>query len=117
MRAHALAGLLTVATGLLVAQAQASPAPTLEFEEGPLAAAPTTGGLISGAGLTAIGAPLIGSASQSILQFDGTVTLGIFNPLQVIVTEFNLTTLGALSSFVAAVSGQLPASSSVSWSA
>jgi hypothetical protein len=82
-----------------------------------LAAALNTSGSISGAGLTAIGAPLIGSATQSILRFGGTVTLGVFNPLQVRVTEFNLTNLGVLSSFVAAISGVLPVSSSVSWSA
>ena len=117
MRVHALAGLLTVAAGLLAAQAQAVPSPTIEFEEGPLAAAPNTSGEISGGGLTAIGAPLIGSATQSILQFGGAVTLGVFDPLQVSVTEFNLTSPGALSSFVSAINGVLPASSSVSWAA
>ncbi len=117
MHARILAGLLTAATGLLSAHAQAALTPTIEFEEGPLAAALNTSGSISGAGLTAIGAPLIGSATQSILRFGGTVTLGVFDPLQVRVTEFNLTTLGTLSSFVFAISGVLPASSSVSWSA
>ncbi len=117
MRARVLAGLLTAATGLLSIQAQAALTPTLEFEEGPLAAAPTTGGSLSGAGLTATGAPLIGSATQSVLRFDGNVTVGIFNPLQISVTEYNLTNPGAVNSFVAAISGTLPASTAVSWAA
>ena len=118
MRAYILASLLTAATGLLSVPAQAAPTPTLEFEEGPLASVPTTGGIVSAAGLTATGAPLVGSATQSILQLDGNITLGPFDPLQISVTEFNLTNLGgALHSFVAAISGVLPASASVSWTA
>jgi len=117
MRAHVLAGVLTAATGLLTAKAQAVPLPTIEFEAGPLASVPVTTGSVSAAGISVTGAPLIGSATQSILRFGGTVTLGVFNPLQVRVTEFKLTTLGTLSSFVFAISGVLPASSSVSWSA
>lgn len=117
MRARVLAGLLTAVTGLLSVQAQAALTPTIEFEEGPLATAPVTSGSISGAGLTATGAPAIGSATQSILQFGGAVTLGAFNPLRVSVTEFNLTSLGALHSFVAAINGVLPASSTLSWAA
>jgi hypothetical protein len=117
MRARVLAGLLTAATGFLSAQAQAGLPPTIEFEEGPLASTPITTGSVSVGGFTVTGAPLIGSATQSILQLGGTVTLGVFDPLQVSVTEFNLTSLNGLSSFVAAISGELPASSSVSWSA
>jgi hypothetical protein len=117
MRARILAGLLTAATGLLSVQAQAALTPTLEFQEGPLASVPVASGSISGAGLTATGAPLIGGPTQAILQFGGGVTLGVFDPLQISVTEFNLTSLGALHSFVAAITGVLPASSSVSWSA
>jgi hypothetical protein len=117
MRAHILAGLLAAATGLLSAHAQAALTPTIEFEEGPLASVPVTGGSISGGGLTATGAPLIGGSTQSILQFGGNVTMGAFDPLQISVTEFNLTSLNGLSSFVSAISGSLPATSSVSWSA
>jgi hypothetical protein len=117
MHARILAGLLTAATGLLSAHAQAALTPTIEFEEGPLASEPITTGSVSAGGLTATGAPLIGSATQSVLRLGGAVTLGVFDPLQVRVTEFNLTNLGVLSSFVAAISGVLPVSSSVSWSA
>ena len=115
MRARILAGLCAVATGLLSAQANAAPMPTIEFEVGPLAALPVTSGSVSAAGVTVIGAPLIGSATQSILQVDGAVTLGVFDPLQISATEYNLTGLSGWSSFVAAISGTLPASSSVSW--
>jgi hypothetical protein len=119
MRTHFFSGVLTAATGLLSFHAQAAAlTPTIEFEEGPLAAAPVTSGNVSGAGLTATGAPLIGSATQSILQFGGNVSLGdVFNPLQVSVTEFNLTSLGALDSFAAAISGSLAASGGLSWAA
>jgi hypothetical protein len=117
MRARILTGLCAVATGLLSAQANAAPMPTIEFEVGPLAAAPVTSGSVSAAGVSVIGAPLIGSATQSILQVNGAVTLGVFDPLQISVTEFNLTGLSGLSSLVAAISDTLPASSSVSWAA
>jgi hypothetical protein len=93
MRTHFFSGVLTAATGLLSFHAQAAAlTPTIEFEEGPLAAAPVTSGNVSGAGLTATGAPLI-------------------------VTEFNLTSLGALDSFAAAISGSLAASGGLSWAA
>jgi len=117
MRAHVLAGLLTAATGLLSVPAHAASTPTIEFEEGPLATKPATGGTVSVADLTATGAPLVGSATQSILQLGGKVSLGVFNPLNISVTEFNLTSPGALDSFIAAISGILPASASVSWAA
>jgi hypothetical protein len=116
MRTQFLAAVLTVATGLPMAQAQAGLLPTIEFEAGPLAALPVTSGAVSAAGISVTGAPLIGSATQSILQVDGAVTLGVFDPLQVSVTEFNLTSLNGLSSLVATISGNLPARSSVSWS-
>lgn len=66
MHARILAGLLTAATGLLSAHAQAALTPTIEFEEGPLASLPITTGSVSAGGLTVTGAPLIGSATQSI---------------------------------------------------
>lgn len=120
MRAHVLAGVLTAATGLLTAQvpveAQAALLPTIEFDIGPVASVPVTSGSVSVAGISVTGAPLIGGATQSILQVDSAVTLGVFDPLQVSVTEFNLTSLNGLSSLVAAISGTLPTSSSVSWS-
>jgi len=118
MFARALAGMLTAATGIMSVQAQAALTPTIEFQEGPLATVPVTDGSVSGAGLTATGAPLIGNSNQAILRFGGTVSLGgLFNPLSVSATEFNLTSLGALNSFVAAINGTLPTSSSVSWAA
>jgi PEP-CTERM motif len=118
MRAHVLAGLLAATTGLLSVQARAGLTPTIEFEAGPLATEPVTTGSVSALGVTATGTPLIGSPTQSILQVNGAVTLGgIFDPLQVSVTEFNLTSLNGLSSFVASISGELAASSSLSWSA
>jgi hypothetical protein len=60
MRARVLADLLTAATGLLSVHTQGAHTvevltPTLEFEEGPLATEPTTGGSVSAAGLTATG--------------------------------------------------------------
>jgi hypothetical protein len=117
MHARVLAGLLTAATGLLSVHARAALTPTLEFEEGPLATRPSAGGSVSAAGLTATGAPLAGDATQSVLQFGGTVTLGVFDPLQISVTEFNLTSPGALNSFLAAINGLLPSSATVSWAA
>src|SRR5208282_1123086 len=111
MRTHVLAGMLTAATGLLSTQAQAALMPTIEFEAGPLASVPVTSGSFSAVGVTVTGAPLIGSATQSILQVDGAVSLGVFDPLRISVTEFNLTSLAGLSSFVAGISGTLPASS------
>jgi hypothetical protein len=95
MRARVLAGLLTVATGLLSIQAQAAPTSTVEFQDGPVITVPVNGGSVSGAGLTASDASPIGSATQSILQSGGTGALTALNPPQVSATEFNLTGPGA----------------------
>jgi hypothetical protein len=117
MRARVMAGLLTAATGLFSAHANAALTPTIEIEAGPVASVPITSGSVSLDGVTVTGAPLIGGAGQTILQVSGTPSLGIFNPLQIEVTEFNLTNLGALYNFVAAVSGKLGPLGSLNWSA
>lgn len=117
MRASLLARLLTFAIGSVTVQAHAALAPTIEFTAGPLATVPITSGSVSALGLTVTGAPLIGGPGQSILRLGGTYTLNFFNPVTVSVTEFNLTGLGALDNFTAAISGTLPASSNISWAA
>ena len=103
MRARVLAGLLTAVTGLLSVEAHAAP----------LATVPVTSGIVSGAGLTATGAPLIGTPTKSILRFGGGVTLGVF------VADFGDRIQpdqpGRAVHFASAISGTLPASSSLSW--
>ena len=109
MRARVLAGLLTAVTGLLSVEAHAALTPTIGFEEGPLATVPVTSGIVSGAGLTATGAPLIGTPTKSILRFGGGVTLGVF------VADFGDRIQpdqpGRAVHFASAISGTLPASS------
>jgi len=117
MRARIPVAAIAVATGLFSAHAYAGPAPTIEFEAGPLASRPITSGSISGGGFTATGAPLIGSTTQSVLQFTGTTTLGVFNPLQVSVTEFNLSSPSGLANLVASITGVLAPSATISWAA
>jgi hypothetical protein len=118
MRTLYLAGILAATTGLLSTQANAGPlTPEIAMEAGPIASIPITTGSVSILGITGTGAPLIGSATQAVLQVGGTVTGSVFNPLQVEVSEFNLTNLTGLTNLVASISGALAPSSSVSWSA
>jgi hypothetical protein len=118
MRTLYLAGVLAAATGFLSTHANAGPlTPEIEMEAGPVATIPITTGSVSIFGVTGTGAPLVGSATQAILQVGGTVTGSVFNPLQVEVSEFNLTNLAGLTNLVASISGALAPSSSVSWSA
>jgi hypothetical protein len=112
-----MAGLLTAASGLLSVQANAALTPTIEITAGPVASVPITGGSVSLDGVTVTGAPLFGNAGQTILRVDGTPNLGSFNPLQIEITEFNLTNLGALYNFVAAVKGTLAPLSTLNWAA
>ncbi|MGA8715234.1 MAG: PEP-CTERM sorting domain-containing protein [Roseiarcus sp.] len=92
--------------------------PTMELSEGPLAHVPVTTGSISIGGLTATGAPLLGASDQSVLNFGGTVSLGgVFNPLSIDLTEFNLSDGAGRIKFTASIAGTLPVSGSISWAA
>ncbi len=85
---------------------------------GPIAAAPTTAGSLSINGLTATGAPVVGTPTQPVLDLSGSVTGStIFNPETVEVTEYDLPASAATASFVSLISGILAPGSSVSWSA
>ncbi|HEY3847456.1 MAG TPA: hypothetical protein VGL95_10115, partial [Acetobacteraceae bacterium] len=72
MRTPSMAGILAAATVLAAAHAGAAPLiPTIEFEDGPVASVPTTSGSVSFNGIIVNGAPAIGSATQKVLQLDG----------------------------------------------
>ena len=81
--------------------------PTLDFEEGPVASVPVTTGSISVGGVTVKGVPLVGSDEEPELQVNGSVTLGVFNPLDPDSTEYNLGMSSGEASFAAAISGTL----------
>lgn len=117
MRTPILAGFLSAATGLLAVHANAAPLqPSIEMAAGPAATVSVTTGSDSLFGITALGAPIVGTANQPELQVSGSITGSLFNPLSVEVTEFNLLSVNALANFAAAIEGTLPANSSVSWS-
>ncbi len=118
MRTPCMAGILAVATGLIAAHANAAPlTPTLEFEGGGAASIPVTSGSISFGGFTVNGAPVVGSATQQVLQVDGSGAFGgLFGALPFMATEFNLSNPSPLVQFAAAITGTLAPSSSVSWS-
>ncbi len=115
MRTLTMAGMLAAATALVSLHANAAPlTPTIEFEEGPVASAPVTSGSVSFGGITVTGAPLIGSVTQDVLQVGGSATVGgVFNPLPIRVTEFNLTNPSILAQFTAAITGSLAPLSSL----
>jgi len=118
MRAISMAGLLAAATMFTGVDANASPLmPTIEFEDGPVASIPITTGSISFGGVTVSGVPVVGSATQRVLQVNGTVSLGkVFNPLPISATEFNLTLPSAVTRVDAEISGTLSPQSTLSWS-
>jgi hypothetical protein len=117
MRTFSIAGVLAAATTLGGMHANAMPlTPTLEFSDGLVASEPVTTGNISFGGVTVNGAPLVGSATQQILQVNGTVAASLFNPLSISATQFNLTNPTAKSLFAASISGTLAPLSSLSWS-
>ena len=90
--------------------------PTLDFEEGPVASVPVTTGSISVGGVTVKGVPLVGSDQEPELQVNGSVTLGVFNPLDPDSTEYNLGMSSGEASFAAAISGTLGPGTSLDWS-
>jgi hypothetical protein len=118
MRTSSMAGILAAATMLVAVHAQASPLPpTLEFSDGPLASVPVTTGNISFGGISVTGAPLVGSATQQVLQVDGSGTFtGLLGTSTIEATEYNLTNPSPLVRFAAAISGTLAPSSTISWS-
>jgi hypothetical protein len=117
MRTFSIAGFLAAATTLGGIHANATPLPpTLEFSDGPVASVPVTTGNISFGGVTVNGAPVIGSATQQVLQVNGTVTTNLFNPLPISATEFNLSNPTGESLVAASISGTLAPMSSLSWS-
>jgi hypothetical protein len=118
MRALTVAGMLAVATNLVAGHADAAPlTPTLQFEGGGAASIPVTGGSLSFGGITITGAPLVGSATQQVMQVDGAGSFGgLFGALPYTATEYNLTSPSPLVQFAAAISGILAPMSSISWS-
>ena len=116
MRTFTLAGMLATATALGAVHANAALIPTLEFTDGPVASKPVTTGSISFGGVTANGAPVVGSATQNELQLNGTVTLGgLFNPLSITTTDFNLSNGTGKASVAAKISGTLAPLSTLTW--
>lgn len=91
--------------------------PTLQFEEGPIASVPITSGSFSFGGVTVNGVPLVGSIGEPELQVNGLVTLGgVFNPADVLSTEYNLGGSGGEASFAASISGTIAPQTSLDWS-
>ncbi|HUN38948.1 MAG TPA: PEP-CTERM sorting domain-containing protein [Acetobacteraceae bacterium] len=118
MRAFSKAGLLAALTALAATHAGAAPpTPTLEFEDGPVASVPVTSGTISFGGVTVDGAPVVGSAGQDVLQVNGNTSIGgVFYPLSISATEFNLALPGAVARVSAGVSGTLSPMTTLTWS-
>lgn len=118
MRPLSMAGILAAATVLVSVHASAAPLiPTLQFEGGAVASIPVTTGNISFDGISISGAPLVGSATQKVLQVDGSGTFGgLFGTFPIMSTEYNLTNPSPLARFAAAITGTLAPSSSISWS-
>lgn len=117
MRTLSVAGMLAAATALGVVHANAAPlTPTLEFSDGPVASIPITTGSISFGGVTANGAPVVGSATQQVLQLNGNLVMGAFNPLAISTSQFNLSNPTGRSSVAASISGILAPLSTLSWS-
>jgi hypothetical protein len=117
MRALSFTAILSVTTALITTHAAASPIPTIEAEVGPIATVPITSGSVSIDGVTVTGAPAIGSATQEILQVNDSTTIGVFNPLSITATEYNLSNPSPMAQFTAAISGILAPLTTVSWSA
>ena len=116
-RALILAAGATLALPGASAEALALP-PTMELSEGPEASMPVTTGTVSFGGLTATGAPLLGASDQSVLELGCTIGLGgVFNPLSIDLTEFNLSDGAGRIKFTASIAGTLPVSGSISWAA
>ena len=114
MRTLAMAGVLATATALGAIHANAAPlTPTLEFADGLVASVPVTTGSISFGGVTTNGAPVVGNATQQVLQLNGTLTIGLFNPISA--SEFNLTNPTGRSRITASISGVLGPLSTLSW--
>jgi hypothetical protein len=117
MRALSLTAILSAATALIASHANAAPIPTIEAEVGPIATVPITSGSVSIDGVTVTGAPAIGSATREILQVTDSTTIGAFNPLSIMATEYNLSNPSPMAQFTAAISGILAPLTTVSWSA
>ena len=118
MRAVSIAGVLAAAAVLAGSHAQAAPAPTIEFEDGPVASVPVTTGSVSFGGITVTGAPLIGSTTQQVLQLGGAAVVGgLFNPLSISTSEFNLSNPSSPVLVSAGINGTLAPDSSITFSA
>jgi len=116
MRALSKAGLLAAMTAFSAAHASAAP-PTLEFQDGLVASVPVTSGTISFGGVTVNGAPVVGSTTQDVLQINGNISLGgVFNPLSISATEFNLALPGTITQVSADITGTLSPMTTLSWS-
>ncbi|HTW69753.1 MAG TPA: PEP-CTERM sorting domain-containing protein [Acetobacteraceae bacterium] len=116
MRALPKVGLLAAMTAFAASHAGAAP-PTLEFEDGLVASVPVTSGTISFGGVTVNGAPVVGSATQDVLQVNGNTSIGgLFNPLSISATEFNLALLGTTAQVSAGITGTLSPMTTLSWS-
>jgi hypothetical protein len=116
MRILAMVGVLATATAFGAIHANAVPlAPTLEFTDGLVASVPVTTGSISFGGVTTNGAPVVGSATQQVLQLNGSLTTGFFNPLSISASEFNLSIPGGHAKVAASISGVLGPLSTLSW--
>lgn len=118
MRTPSLAGMLATTIALGAVHANAAPlTPTLEFTAGPVASIPVTTGSISFDGVTAEGAPVVGSATEKVLQLNGTASpAGLFNPLPISTSEFNLSNPTSKSKIAASIRGTLTPLSTLSWS-
>jgi hypothetical protein len=117
MRTFSVAGILAAATILGGIHANATPlTPMLEFTDGLAAALPTTTGNLSFGGVTVNGAPVVGSATQQVLQVNGTVTTNLINPM-ISATQFDLSNPTGVSLVAASISGTLAPLSTLSWNA
>ncbi|HUB10523.1 MAG TPA: PEP-CTERM sorting domain-containing protein [Acetobacteraceae bacterium] len=118
MHALSKAGLLAAMAAFAATHVGAAPlTPTLEFEDGPAASIPVTTGTISFGGVTVNGAPAVGSATQDVLKVSGNSSIGgVFNPLSISATEFNLALPGARTQVAADLTGTLSPMSTLSWS-
>ena len=118
MRAMLKAGLLSAVTVFAATHVRAAPlTPTLEFEDGLVASVPVTSGTISFGGVTVTGAPAVGSATQDVLDVSGTAGIGgIFIPLPISATGFNLALPGTATQVSAGITGTLSPMTTLSWS-
>ena len=119
MRTSSVASILAATTTLIAVHANAAPlTPTIEFEIGPVATIPITSGSVGFDGITVTGAPVIGTTMHQELEVGGSATVGgLFNPLSISATEFNLSNPSHATTVFAGISGTLAPMSTITWSA